>query len=163
MREYWLRTAIITIAFLDLCVTGISSMSHPTLVHIAWASYFILLLGLVISHRKKNMPKAFLNFIILLMIGVPIAGLYVPIAWILRHFEFGAVKGNFYMFLSLIALIYLAVRHEKMTVPEAASKVAVYVGEIRVDKLRSSFGRYLLGEVIAFFIIFALGSYYLIK
>jgi hypothetical protein len=163
MREYWLRTAIVTIAFLDLCVTGIAALSHPTLIHIAWASYFIILAGLIVSHRKKNMHKAFLNFIVLLMIAIPVSGLCIPIAWIARGLEFSAIRDNFYIFLSLVALIYLAIRHEKMSIPEAASKVAVYVGEIRTDRLRSSFGRYILGETIVFLTTFVLGSYYLLK
>jgi hypothetical protein len=97
------------------------------------------------------------------MIGIPIAALCVPIAWVVKGLDFSAVKGNFYIFLSLAALIYLAVRHERMSVPEAASKVAVYVGEIRIDKLRSSFGRYILGETLVFLTSFVLGSYYLLK
>lgn len=162
MREYWLRTAIVTIAFLDLCVTGIAALSHPSLLHIAWGAYFIVLVGLIISHKKKNMHKAFLNFIVLLMIAIPISGLYIPIAWVLRGLEFSNIKGSFYIFLSLLALIYLAVRHEKLSIPEAASKVAVYVGEIRADRLRSSFGRYLLGETLVFLTTFVLGYYYLL-
>ena len=163
MREYWLRSFIVAIAFLDLCVTGIASSASPTLIHLAWLSYFLVMVGLIVSHKKQNMHKAILNFIVLLMIGIPISGLSMPFALIVRGMEFGAVKGNFYIFVSLVCLMYLALRHEKMSIPEAASKVAVYVGEIRETKFRSSFGRYLLVEIIVFVSTITFGYFYLLK
>jgi len=163
MKGYWLRSSIVTITFLNLCVISIATLSRPTLMHIAWASYFMVLMGLVISHKKQNMSKAMLNFIILLMIGVPISALSMPFALIFRNLAFSAVKANFYILISLISLVYLALRHEKLSIPEAAAKVAVYVGEIREAKLRSSFGRYILGEALVFAITFSLSSYYLFK
>jgi len=163
MREYWLRSSIVAIAFLDLCVTGIASSANPTFIHLAWASYFLVMVGLIVSHKKQNMQKAILNFIILLMIGIPISGLSMPFALIVRGMAFGAIKGNFYIFISLLSLIYLAVRHEKMSIPEAASKVAVYVGEIRESKFRSSFGKYILAETIVFITTMTLGYFYFIK
>jgi len=163
MREYWLRSFIVAIAFLDLCVTGIATSSSPTFIHLAWTSYFIVMVGLIVSHKKQNMQKAILNFIVLLMIGIPISGLSMPFALIIRGMEFGAVKGNFYIFISLLSLMYLAVRHEKMSIPEAASKVAVYVGEIKEAKLRSSFGRYLLSELIVFVTTITLGYFYFLN
>ena len=163
MKSYWLRSFIITTAFLVLCVTSIAAVSHPTLLHIAWASYFMVVVGLIVSHRKENSHKAMLNLMVLLMAGLPIACLSMPAAILFRNFEFGAIKGNFYIFISLVSLLYLAIRHEKLSIPEAASKVAVYVGEIRTSKLRSSFGKYLLGEAILFTLCMALGSYYLFR
>jgi len=163
MREYWLRSSIVAIAFLDLCVTGIASSSAPTFIHLAWTSYFIVMIGLIVSHKKQNMQKAILNFIVLLMIGIPISGLSMPFALIIRGMEFGAVKGNFYIFISLLCLMYLAVRHENMSIPEAASKVAVYVGEIREAKFKSSFARYILAEAILFASTMVLGYFYLLK
>ena len=163
MREYWLRSFIVGIAFLDLCVTGIASSASPTFVHLAWMSYFLVMVGLIVSHKKQNMQKAILNFIVLLMIGIPISGLSMPFALLVRGMEFGAVKGNFYIFISLVSLMYLAVRHENMSIPEAASKVAVYVGEIRETKLKSSFGRYILVEAIVFISTMVLGYFYLLK
>lgn len=163
MREYWLRSFIVAVAFLDLCVTGIASAARPTFTHLAWMSYFIVMVGLIVAHKKENMHKAILNFIVLLMIGIPISGLSMPFALIMRGMEFGAVKGNFYIFVSLLSLLYLAIRHEKMSIPETASKVAVYVGEIRAGKLRSSFGRYALVEAIVFVSTMTLGYFYLLK
>lgn len=163
MREYWLRSFIVAIAFLDLCVTGIASSSVPTFIHLAWTSYFLVLVGIIVSHKKENMHKAILNFIILLMVGIPISGLSMPFALIVRGMEFGAVKGNFYIFVSLLCLLYLALRHEKMSIPEAASKVAVYVGEIKETKFKSSFGRYILVESIVFISTIILGYFYLFK
>ena len=163
MREYWLRSFIVAIAFLDLCVTGIASSSNPTFIHLAWASYFIVMVGLIVSHKKQNMQKAILNFIVLLMIGIPISGLSMPFALLVRGMEFGAVKGNFYIFISLVSLMYLAIRHENMSIPEAASKVAVYVGEFRETKFKSSFGKYILVETMVFICTMILGYFYLIK
>jgi len=163
MREYWLRSFIVAIAFLDLCVTGIASSARPTFVHLAWTSYFLVLVGLIVAHKKQNMHKAILNFIVLLMIGIPISGLSMPFALIIRGMAFGPVKGNFYIFVSLLSLMYLALRHERMSIPEATSKVAVYVGEIKDTRLRSSFGRYILAETIVFITTMAFGYFYFIK
>lgn len=153
MSSYILRSGMIAIAFMNMLVAGMACAN-------IWTSFFLIILGLLVSHKKKHLSNAMINLVILLMIGIPIAGINIPIAIIVRGIEFSAIKGNFYLLASLIVIMYFAVRHEKLSIPELTNKVAGVFGDIRLNKFRSIYSKYLIAELCLFIVSVILFNYW---
>jgi len=161
MSTYWKRSAMILIVFMNLAITAVCAVSNYKLGYVMWCAYFLILLGLIISHKKDAVRKAMMNVILLTLVGIPISGLSIPVSLILRGFNLEAVKGNLYLFVSIAAIMYLAIRHEGFSIPETATKLSAYVAEIRTRRLRSSFAIYLTCEFVLFVALTITGTYIL--
>ena len=168
-NNYWLRTAIITVMFMNLLVTTAAAViaykrintNISPIVYLLWASYFFIMLTVVITHKKENMHKAVLNCIFLILLGIPIAGLSMPISLLIHGFMPVAIRGNLYILISLIILFYLFIRHERYSILDAVTKLAGYIGEITTLKYRASFVKYLTFEISLFLIVVVITHFYL--
>lgn len=150
MNPYWARSTMILLVFMNLAINVIAMISNYRLGYVMWAAYFLILLGLVITHKKDAVRKAMLNVMFLTLIALPISGLSIPVSIIVRHLNLDAVKGNFYIFMSILAILYLAIRHEKFSILDTVTKLSVYIGEVHTMRLKASFARYIISETIVF-------------
>jgi len=115
-----------------------------------WWSYFFLLLVLSIIHKKQGMEKAFINIIILLLTAIPIVGISMPIVLIVKGFYLTPIRSLLYIFISLVCLLYLCVRHQRYTMLDLVSKISSYIFEIKTAGMKSNFAMYLVFEIIIF-------------
>ncbi|MEI6080115.1 MAG: hypothetical protein WCQ53_05745 [bacterium] len=167
-NNYWLRTAVIIVIFMNLLVTTAATViaykrmatNVSPIVYLLWASYFFVMMTLMISHKKDNMQKAVLNCLFLVLLGIPIAGLGLPISMLVHGFNPVAIRGNFYILISLMILFYLLIRHERFSILDAVTKLAVYTGEITTLRYKASFSKYLIFESSLFCIVVVLGHFY---
>ena len=96
--------------------------SISPIVYLLWSSYFFVMLTLIITHKKENIHKAILNCLFLVLLGIPIAGLSMPVSLFINGFTTVAIKGNMYIIVSLFILFYLLIRHERFTILDAITK-----------------------------------------
>ncbi|MEI6092420.1 MAG: hypothetical protein WCQ47_01910, partial [bacterium] len=136
-NNYWIRTATIIVLFMDLLVMTATTViaynrgntNISPIVYLLWSSYFFVMLTLIITHKKENMHKAILNCLFLVLLGIPIAGLSMPVSLFIKGFTSVAIKGNLYIILSLFILLYLLIRHERFTILDAITKLTMYTKE----------------------------------
>jgi hypothetical protein len=168
-NSYWLRTASILVIFMNLVVTSTAAAvaykrlytNVAPIIYLLWASYFFVMLTLIISHKKANMHKAVLNCLVLVLIGIPVAGLGLPVSMLFRGFNIVAVKANLYILISLVIIFYLLIRLERFSILDAVTKLAGYTGEITTIKYRSSFAKYLIFESSIFLLVLIVAHFYL--
>ncbi|MCX6112459.1 MAG: hypothetical protein NTY22_04135 [Proteobacteria bacterium] len=168
-NNYWLRAAIIIVIFMNLLVTTAATViaykrintNISPIVYLLWASYFFVMLTIIITHKKDNMHKAILNCMFLVLLGIPIAGLSMPISLLIHGFMPVAIRGNLYILISLVILFYLFIRHERYSILDAVTKLAGYTGEITTLKRKSSFAKYLMFEVSLFLVTVVVAHFYL--
>ncbi|MFH1224099.1 MAG: hypothetical protein V1647_07160 [Pseudomonadota bacterium] len=158
MTPYIARSIMLLIVFMNVAINIISAISHYSVVYVMWGSYFFILLGLIISHKKDAIGKAMLNIMILTLIAVPVSGLSIPVSLIARGVNLDAVKGNLYILVSIVAVFYLAMRHEKFTIPDMVTKISGYVGEFSTKRFRSSFALYTMTELLLFVVLVIVGA-----
>jgi len=164
-NNYWLRTATIIVIFMNLLVTTAATViaykrintNISPVVYLLWASYFFVMLTIIITHKKENMHKAILNCLFLVLLGIPIAGLSMPISLLIHGFMPVAIRGNLYILVSLVMLFYLFIRHERYSILDAVTKLAGYAGEVTTLKYKASFVKYLIFET-SFFLLVVLVS-----
>lgn len=150
MKSYTLRSSIILVIFMNLTVmTAALLHSYKTPLALWWSFFFVLLI-LSIIHKKEGLEKAFNNIIILLLTAIPIAGISMPIALITKGFYMTPVRSLLYVFISLVCLLYLSIRHQRYTILEMVAKISNYMFELRTEGLRSNFAIYLIAEIILF-------------
>jgi hypothetical protein len=168
-NNYWLRTAAILVIFMNLIVTTAAAAvaykrlytSISPIIYLLWSSYFFVMLTIIISHKKNNMHKAVMNCMVLVLIGIPVAGLGLPVSMLFRGFNLVAVKANLYILVSLLITFYLLMRMERFSVLDSMTKLAGYTGEITTLKHRSSFAKYLIFEASIFCMIVVVAHAYL--
>jgi hypothetical protein len=168
-KNYWHRSAVIIVIFLNFIVTASATIiaykktttTLPPFVYLLWASYFFVLLTLLISHKKKNMQKAVLNAMVLVLAAIPVSGLAIPLSLIFRGLSPEIFKANLFVFLSLVALLFLLIRHERFNILEAVTKLSNYMGELHHTGWRSSFAKYLIFETTLFLSFVLITALYL--
>lgn len=168
-NNYWARTAAIIVIFMDLMVMFSTTVvaykrintSISPIVYLLWSSYFFVMLTLIITHKKENIHKAILNCLFLVLLGIPIAGLSMPINLFINGFTNIAIKGNMYIIVSLFILFYLLIRHERFTILDAITKLTLYTREVTTLKHRSSFAKYLMFEISLFIVLVFSFHFYL--
>lgn len=168
-KNYWHRSAVIIIVFINFIVTASATViaykkattTLPPFVYLLWSGYFFVLLTLLISHKKKNMQKAVLNAMALVLTAIPISGLAIPLSLIFRGLSLDIFKGNLFIFVSLLVLLFLLIRHERFNILEAVTKLSNYTGELRHKTWRSSFAKYLIFETVLFLSFILITGLYL--
>ena len=168
-NNYWLRTATIIVIFMNLLVTTAAAViaykrintNISPIVYLLWASYFFVMLTVVITHKKENMSKAILNCIFLILVGIPIAALSMPVSLLAHGFLPVAIRGNLYILVSLVMLFYLFIRHERYSILDAVTKLAEYTGEITTLRYKASFVKYLIFEASFFLLVVLMAHFYL--
>ena len=168
-NNYWLRTAILIVIFMNLLVTTAAAViaykrintNISPIVYLMWASYFFVMLTIIITHKKENMHKAILNCLFLVLLGIPVAGLSMPISLLMHGFMPVAIRGNLYILVSLVMLFYLLIRYEKYSILDAVTKLAEYTGEITTLKHKASFVKYLIFEASFFLLVILVSRFYL--
>ena len=169
-NNYWHRSGLIVVVFINFIVTASATMiaykrtvtAVPPIIYLLWASYFFVLLTLLISHKKQNMQKAVLNAMVLVLTAIPISGLSIPLSLIFRGLSPEIFKGNLFIFVSLLAILFLLIRHERFNILEAVTKLSNYTGELRLRGWNSSFAKYLSFE-LTFYVLFGLSFFFYIK
>jgi hypothetical protein len=168
-KNYWHRSAIIIITFINFIVTASATIIAykekmtilPPFIYLLCSSYFFVLLTLLISHKKKNMQKAILNAMVLVLVAIPIAGLSIPLSFIFRGLSLDIFRGNLFIFVSLLGLLFLLIRHERFNITEAVKKLSDYMGELKLKGWKSSFVKYVIFETFIFLGFILISSLYL--
>lgn len=150
MKSYTLRSAIVLVIFMNLIVITAALLHSFSFSLSLWWSLFFVLLILSIIHKKQGLEKAFLNIIILLLLAIPIAGISMPINLIIKGFYLLPIRSTLYIFISLICLLYLCIRHQRYTILDLVSKMTTYMFEIKTIGLKSNFAMYLIFETMLF-------------
>ena len=160
-KNYWHRSAIVIVIFINLLVCTSASLaayrllesSLPPILYLMWTVYFFILLALIISHKKKNIRKAILNVMIMVLALIPLSGIGIPLSLVTRPEAHDTLRGSIFIFLSLISLLILLIRHERWTIKDAIRELYSYVMEMKKYGWRSSFSKYLISEISAFILL----------
>ena len=160
MRSYTIRSFIILIIFMNITVLSTSLVHSFRTPIVLWWSYFFVLMILSFSYRKHQKEKAFINMIILLLIGLPIAGVGIPVTAIIKTFNTTPLKSTLYIFISTACLLYLVIRHQGYNTLETISKVSNYLIELKQQGIRSSLFSYIIFEVLLFLGAILFWSFY---
>jgi hypothetical protein len=161
MKSYTIRSFMIVISFLNFIIHGFATWLYyregfiitSPFLRLFLCVYFLILTVLIVGHKKNHTTAMNNNIIMSLFLSLLIfINMFIKM-------NLSVLKGNFFILLSLISIIYLAIIHEGISFKSYYNRLKAYILE---SKKQSSFIKYLTIE-LASLIILTIAFYTFLK